>query len=78
MNSKLKTNIELILQKAEYPSGPKEIWFNWDEYSKTWCFSGTTIDGLFWETDDTEAEDLESAEEDAATYLEMWDEIDRY
>ncbi len=49
--------------------------FNSDEC--TWCLSGTTRDGLGWETDDYDAETLETAENDAIDYLtEILDQED--
>lgn len=43
--------------------------FVWNEVEHTWCLCGSTRDGLYWETDDVEAEGREQAEAEAISYL---------
>ena len=69
MNTQLQLAIAKSLNAATLPSDSKTIDFNWSEDNRSWCLSGTTIDGNSWETDDYLADTREEAEQDAADYL---------
>ncbi len=65
----IKQAIQEDLQSAIGKDDAAELSFHWNDDEKTWCFSGTTIGGLVFETDDCEAETREEAEADAVEFL---------
>jgi hypothetical protein len=58
-----------IIEKANKLSDPADIYFHWDSENKTWCLSGLTVGGNYFETDYVLAESREDAENQAVDYL---------
>jgi hypothetical protein len=70
LQNKINKNIN---EQPNTPNAARTMYFNYDVDSKTWCFTGETIGGLLWETDNMEAESREDAMLQAIAYLGTFD-----
>ena len=69
--SELQKAIEAKINESNRSSSAGEINFHWNESEKVWCLSGSTKDGLYWETDDVEAENIDDAKTQAILHLKL-------
>ena len=68
--NKLGKAIQAKVAESDSANSAGTIHFHWDKAAKTWCLSGSTKGGLYWETDDVEADSVADASEQAIEHLE--------
>jgi hypothetical protein len=67
--SKLDKAIQEAIENTTGPNSAGTIYFHWDRAEKTWCLSGSTKSGLYWESDDVEADNKKDARNQAIDHL---------
>ena len=68
--SKLEKAISEKIAESNHPNSPATIYFHWNPEEKTWCLSGSTKSGLYWESDDVEADNKKDAKNQAIEHLQ--------
>ena len=68
--NKLSKTMQTKIAESNDQNSAGEIYFYWDKVAKTWCLSGSTKSGLYFETDDVEADNIQDAREQAIEHLE--------